>query len=730
MCDILWCLPKRHTSYFTFFGNRHYCSAPHSIKNLACTAPGGAARATTYKRFCGNAANVVLQQGAMDDYDREQARGAPLGLVLEHASPGARGGALEYWCAPAPGATALTPAQRLESANDLPNAVLLTRVYNNNPPRGEAADETTVGDVLERAGVRGAEAMRACQAESPLAAPALCVARTQVTEAAVADGDCGVLAAGAITMGGITEASTLACAGGILTATVADVAGATPPAAPAPCRRLDSVVVLTPEWAGLALELAAAHRARDDARAAPLTQAAWHGLAARVRERALASRGIPHALRAFAWEFFAREPAGAAAAVGLNRGGQALADSQRVLSAHALASLAADCRRVVDAGAGADARPPCAGYEAVFRDAERVVSPRLVAAPLAPAGAPEGASLTWSAESPPTPRTVAAAVARLATPSDRARLAGFIDVNLALEALFAPAHAAGRRQTRAEFSQTSSAIAYFFFAAALPTEVVLLVRAHMLAALPGLFDNEQCVARVAAERAAAPLQRGAARAAFARAALDDATILRGLDGAAVAADQHRPNRPRGTPAEEAEGYLTYWLPAAQCFHEETHLLALLWFARDAELVHRAVDLLLALPAEQAALLPAAAFDAFFDLFMRRLDTLQGARRRDTLLCAFAAANNFVDNPLVSDFFAPDVDGWVRATRAALDARVAAAGAQPHAPELARARSVDDAAEHYVGGRASALLPADAIKALIRSRSLGALPKTGKGQVQL
>jgi hypothetical protein len=58
-------------------------------------------------------------------------------------------------------------------------------------------------------------------------------------------------------------------------------------------------------------------------------------------------------------------------------------------------------------------------------------------------------------------------------------------------------------------------------------------------------------------------------------------------------------------------------------------------ARDAELVHRAVDLLLALPAEQAALLPAAAFDAFFDLFMRRLDTLQGARRRDTLLCAFA-----------------------------------------------------------------------------------------------
>ena len=236
---------------------------------------------------------------------------------------------------------------------------------------------------------------------------------------------------------------------------------------------------------------------------------------------------------------------------------------------------------------------------------------------------------------------------------DKARLNAFYMVNLALEAFFASEHqgANQRRPDSAEFAQNSCVYPIFALAATLPTEVVFLARAHMLAefAPTGKRNSNSC------QMAADEFAENPPPHTVSRILLDAAKTRplqrKAFDNANIASDAVSGEFVRDFKVKDGGN---------MCWHLEQEMLDVLWYAADAEPAFRIMDLQFVLPPKRAKLVAEAAVAAFADVYDAHLRSLK-PRPADELAsyaCAVIGANVKQSNIVVTDLFSPaDVSGW-------------------------------------------------------------------------
>ena len=322
-------VPKRHTNVLVrLFSRNHYCSTPTAFKALRCVVKGASGRGgapleTTYAALCKDGryvtlvepvdkrqrANVVNQAKLAA---RKAAQQSTLGVVLQHSSPNSR--SREMFCEPVDDAHALTVGERKAVIASLSEDVLASPVYNSNDAPLHAGvssgpDLTTVFDLFlgaefaqaapQIAG-KAAEAVAACKAATARRADLTCA--SGVATATPAKGCRNLLLP--VSISGIAETATISCADGVVKATVVargSVVQATP------CHLAATEIALTPAWADAAVALALAHEARNAGSMVPDKE--WQTQRSALEKLTLASRGIPHALRPFAWEYLLRDRA-------------------------------------------------------------------------------------------------------------------------------------------------------------------------------------------------------------------------------------------------------------------------------------------------------------------------------------------------------------------------------------------------------------------------------------
>jgi len=320
-------LPKRHTNAIVrFFSHNHYCSAPTAFKALRCVVKGatGRGRERTYGAVCKDSSLVTLvepvdkrqrvnaaNQERLDA--RKEAQQSTLGVVLEHSSPNSRARAM--FCDPVhkDAAHTLTVAERAEAIKSLPEDVLASQVYNNNDAplhNGQASgfpDLSTVYDLFLGPNVaqtapeiahKAADAVAACKAATARRADLPCA--SGVTKAKPTKG-CRDLHA-PVSISGISETATIACDGDVVTATVVTHGSVVQTT---PCHLAATEIALTPAWADAAVTLALAHGARNAGEVVPDVE--WQAQRLALEKLTLASHGIPHALRPFAWGYLLRD---------------------------------------------------------------------------------------------------------------------------------------------------------------------------------------------------------------------------------------------------------------------------------------------------------------------------------------------------------------------------------------------------------------------------------------
>ena len=281
--------------------SRFYCSAPHDIKLNACERPALPADhrrgqpqvtsiPTTYRKYCydGNfvlPASFVRAQGESQAYAAARvARARVSTLELDGSA---------HWCA------AAKPEYETKHVALNSDPLDARRLFRAGAAGTDAS--ARVGDVTRVALVRGAATRDQRRAALRAMARDGCSAQTTWT---LPLPGCSLGAAG-VSLGGLLETASLACSadGQQLIATLAPSSSANP-ASTLPCRKAATAVALAGDWIPIAAELGAARAAGDALR----TEAEWAPLAARIRTAALASHGIPHVLRPFAWWWLARAP--------------------------------------------------------------------------------------------------------------------------------------------------------------------------------------------------------------------------------------------------------------------------------------------------------------------------------------------------------------------------------------------------------------------------------------
>ena len=659
LCDITYCGVKRQTRIF----GSDYCSAPHGIKDQPCLGPAtnwhGAlvtpvapfATRMTFKSFCSNPAFVVmkLQNTPALQAEAGAARAKRGGTLNRHNSGEESKIALGQWCA------AARPELETQFAPGALDAHMGVRLYKDATQPGARDDAMhTVGSAVDAA--RAARVARvtasrlACKAATDGPDPNGCVTLPQTQAMAVSGGSCGTLVAAA-TMRGLVETVTLSCAGGVLTATVAATAGLAPLASPPPCRREASMIPLDVEWAALAVALVEAASANFFA-PGDAAERAWSALRARLSAHAMASRGIPHALRPWAWRFLASNPKWARTAGFMQQNDDSLA--------HYFARLVQEAADAADRHCGEHtggrilAKSPCEGMGQIVKDLKRTNNPRLFATtPLLPK--------PTVVDELPTRAFVSESLRAINARSDAAHAAhnaeyfqALLDISEAVEVFFAPAHrpggaAAGLPPQRdlastSEYSQDSSPLCTFFLTARLPSDAAFLVRTYMLSAL---MDSTRAERANLMDVWANP-QRAAHSSFIIDAIERDADIRVILDTVPM----------RGAPdvvlPKEAVQHLMFQPPVTL---QEAFLQNLPWYSRDSELALRATDLQLVLPPERARLVAAAGLNAFFSLYQESLAARPLPERQASLQCSFEALIALSDNPIVSDLYSPSVDKW-------------------------------------------------------------------------
>lgn len=632
LCDPLWCLPKRETTkLFEFIRGpkRHYCSAPHDLKSTKClpknSAPG--AQQVTYKKFCTNTSNIVLTT-----MDAKAQNAAVAGVVLLHSSVGARD--INYYCN-ATAAVTLTAAERFDSISTLPDAFLQGRVYNNNKPRGESVDETTgeqvVASLLQN-DVAQWRPKEMCNTRSP-AELALCLPLPHTQT--MAGVDCRTLRA-PVVIQGIEESATVSCANGLLSATSAALPGVTPAADPAPCRR--SFVPLDAQWAAVAVELAVA-RAAD----VTPTAADYEAMRVRIERLTRASKGVPHALRPFVWTYLARDSA-LFSVNGRNAQGRPLSAMFEEMS-RAVERILALPKGAPGSCVDSFKENPCLGFNAIAKDAGRIGAGDIFAeSPLSRA----------TDQSLPTASFLAFMTDSLQVLTDKRRFSTWLHVLTALELFFAPERMGPRRlrQQSTEFTQGTSGEVVMYLARMLPDADVFLVRAAMLAKLDpngslylqigadyNLKSNSIGVMGSVYEAIGQP-----AADSFKR-VYDQAKRVPNVDAIVVA----NVNVPR---VDDLSFDVLVFQTTAN--HEASLLIDFFAMQRDAEVVHRATDLHLALPAATARLVSRAGMGAFARVYEPRLASESAHALTCSLLALSLVPHSVV---AVGGVYAPDANAW-------------------------------------------------------------------------
>ncbi len=700
-------MPKRHTNFIVrLFSHNHYCSTPTAFKALRCVVKGatGRGRERTYYDVCKDSSLVTLVE-PVDKHQRvnaanqerldarKEAQQSTLGVVLEHSSPNSRARAM--FCDPVhkDAAHALTVAERAEAIKSLPDDVLASQVYNNNdaPLRnGQASgfpDLSTVYDLFlgpnfaqtaPAIAHKAADAVAACKAATARRADLTCA--SGVTQAKPAKG-CRDLHA-PVSISGISETATIACVGGVVTATVVTHGSVVQSM---PCHLAATEIALTPAWADAAVTLALAHGARSAGEVVPDVE--WQAQRLALEKLTLASHGIPHALRPFAWGYLLRDKmVWPESGLHVNPDKLPLDVYMNSLAESALEKCAEKIKSVQD-------KPPCQGVSGIDKDASRIADnvfargnpfatesvrfrTHCVRRRLSPSVA--GTLCCDSPQPPPSfffdprygrqvhngkitrgevlKRDFIDAIVDTATDAgDKARLKAFFTVNLALEDLFAPEHEGDkpRRAYKEEYQQNFGVYPIFALAASLPAEVSFLARAHMLAeftpagadsaydcqlhAAPLVPPPAHTVARILyTAHKTRPLQRNA------------------FDVANVASDQYFGAQVLGSLND------VKYDDSQMCFHLNQRMMDVLWYATDAEPAYRILDLQFVLPPKRAKLVAEAAMAAFADVFEAHLRSLKPrpAEELESYACGIIGANVKQGTIVVTDLFSPaDVGGW-------------------------------------------------------------------------
>lgn len=352
------------------FSRNHYCSTPTAFKALRCVVKG-ASLETTYGAVCKDGRYVTL----VEPVDKRQrvnvanraklaarkaAQQSTLGVVLQHSSPNSR--SREMFCEPVDDAHALTVGERKAVIASLSEDVLASPVYNNNDAPLHAGvpsrpDLTTVFDLAPEIAGKAAEAVAACKAATARRADLTCA--SGVATATPAKGCRNLLLP--VSISGIAETATISCADGVVKATVVargSIVQATP------CHLAATEIALTPAWADAAVALALAHEARNAGSMVPDKE--WETQRSALEKLTLASRGIPHALRPFAWEYLLRDRATwPESGLRFNPDHLPLQTYMDSLAESALE----DCAK---SGEAASKKAPCPGVYGIYVDANRV----------------------------------------------------------------------------------------------------------------------------------------------------------------------------------------------------------------------------------------------------------------------------------------------------------------------------------------------------------------------